>query len=211
MFKISILPEEIEKLPTGAFPGEIHIIEKTGLGYAKAIAYLMSQKIIGFDTETRPVFASNMPHHDVAQACLKKLLGYRGTGGDGVALAKWTGRVFNAMHDINLRVPGAWRAPLTELLDIIDAETALQGKGGIEHGAHVARIKIKAIAPCPCGVLWIPHEIFGEEHVDEVSAAHRAAWMSRLGILYHAGSKDANVVSGMIHCFNVIHNFCVFR
>ena len=66
MFKISILPEEIEKLPAGAFPGEIHIIEKTGLGYAKAIAYLMSQKIIGFDTETRPVFASNMPHHDVA-------------------------------------------------------------------------------------------------------------------------------------------------
>lgn len=66
MFKISILPEEIEKLPSGAFPGEIHIIDKPGLEYAKAIAYLMSQKVIGFDTETRPVFAANMPHHDVA-------------------------------------------------------------------------------------------------------------------------------------------------
>lgn len=66
MFKISILPEEIEKLPSGVFPGEIHIIEKPGLEYAKAIAYLMSQKVIGFDTETRPVFAANMPHHDVA-------------------------------------------------------------------------------------------------------------------------------------------------
>ncbi len=66
MFKISILPEEIEKLPSGAFPGEIHIIEKPGLEYAKAIAYLMFQKVIGFDTETRPVFAANMPHHDVA-------------------------------------------------------------------------------------------------------------------------------------------------
>ena len=66
MFKISILPEEIEKLPSGAFPGEIHIIEKPGLEYAKAIAYLMSQKVIGFDTETRPVFAAYMPHHDVA-------------------------------------------------------------------------------------------------------------------------------------------------
>lgn len=66
MFKISILPEEIEKLPSGAFPGEIHIIERPGLEYAKAIAYLMSQKVIGFDTETRPVFAANMPHHDVA-------------------------------------------------------------------------------------------------------------------------------------------------
>ncbi len=66
MFKISILPEEIEKLPAGAFPGEIHIIEKTGLEYARAIAYLMTQKVIGFDTETRPVFSPNMPHHHVA-------------------------------------------------------------------------------------------------------------------------------------------------
>ncbi len=66
MFKISILPEEIEKMPAGAFPGEIHIIEKTGLEYAKAIAYLMTQKIVGFDTETRPVFSANMPHHHVA-------------------------------------------------------------------------------------------------------------------------------------------------
>ncbi len=66
MFKISILPEEIEKLPAGSFPGEIHIIEKTGLEYAKAIAYLMTQKVIGFDTETRPVFSANMPHHHVA-------------------------------------------------------------------------------------------------------------------------------------------------
>lgn len=66
MFKISILPEEIEKLPMGAFPGEIHVIDKTGLEYARAIAYLMSQKVIGFDTETRPVFAADMPHHHVA-------------------------------------------------------------------------------------------------------------------------------------------------
>lgn len=66
MFKISIQPEEIEKLPLGAFPGEIHVIEKTGLEYARAIAYLSTQKVIGFDTETRPVFESGKSHHHVA-------------------------------------------------------------------------------------------------------------------------------------------------
>lgn len=66
MFKISVSAEEIEKLPLGAFPGEIHIIEKVGLEYAKAVAYLMSQKVIGFDTETRPVFAPGQPHNHVA-------------------------------------------------------------------------------------------------------------------------------------------------
>ena len=49
MFKISIQPEEIEKMPLGAFPGEIHVIDKVGLDYARAIAYLMGKKIIGFD------------------------------------------------------------------------------------------------------------------------------------------------------------------
>lgn len=66
MFKTSILPEEIEKLPMGAFPGEIKVIEKAGLEYAKAIAYLMTQKVIGFDTETRPCFTPGHSHNSVA-------------------------------------------------------------------------------------------------------------------------------------------------
>ena len=66
MFKISIQPEEIEKMPLGAFPGEIRVIDKVGLEYARAIAYLMNQKVIGFDTETRPVFTPGHPHHHVA-------------------------------------------------------------------------------------------------------------------------------------------------
>ncbi len=66
MYRISILPDEIEKLPPGSFPGKIHIIEKPGLEYARAIAYLMTQKVIGFDTETRPVFSPGQPHNHVA-------------------------------------------------------------------------------------------------------------------------------------------------
>ena len=66
MFKISILPEEIEKMPLGSFPGKIHVIDKTGIEFVKAVAYLRTQKIIGFDTETRPVFSPGQRHNHVA-------------------------------------------------------------------------------------------------------------------------------------------------
>ena len=66
MFKISIEPEIIETLPLGAFSGEIHVIDKVNLDYAAAIAYLMNQKVIGFDTETRPIFSSSQPQRHVA-------------------------------------------------------------------------------------------------------------------------------------------------
>lgn len=66
MFKISVTPEDIEKLPLGNFPGEIHVIDSPGWDYTKAISYLKRQKIIGFDTETRPVFEPHKPHCHVA-------------------------------------------------------------------------------------------------------------------------------------------------
>lgn len=66
MYKINILPEEIETLPLGTFLGDIHVITKPGLEYARAIAYLMTQKVIGFDTETRPVFTPGAHHTHVA-------------------------------------------------------------------------------------------------------------------------------------------------
>ena len=53
-------------MPLGAFPGEIKVIDSPGLEYAAAIAYLMSQKVIGFDTETKPVFSPGHPHNNVA-------------------------------------------------------------------------------------------------------------------------------------------------
>ena len=66
MFKISVLPEEIEKLPLGGFPGTIHVISKPGREFNRAISYLKKQKAIGFDTETRPVFEAHLPHRHVA-------------------------------------------------------------------------------------------------------------------------------------------------
>ena len=66
MFIESIKPEQIEKLEYDSFPGRIHVIDSVGAEFNRAIAYLRSQKIIGFDTETRPTFTPNQPRYGVA-------------------------------------------------------------------------------------------------------------------------------------------------
>lgn len=66
MYKIKVTPEEIEQMPLGSFPGRIEVIDKPGVAYARAILYLMRQKVIGFDTETRPVFAPGQHTNGVA-------------------------------------------------------------------------------------------------------------------------------------------------
>jgi ribonuclease D len=66
MYKISISPEEIEKYELAAFPGEIQVIDCEGEAFKKAVSFLRRQKVLGFDTETRPVFSPDQPHHPVA-------------------------------------------------------------------------------------------------------------------------------------------------
>lgn len=66
MFVKSITPQEIEKLEYASFPGKIHVIDSVGSEFNRAISYLRAQKIIGFDTETRPCFAQNQPRYGVA-------------------------------------------------------------------------------------------------------------------------------------------------
>ena len=65
-YKISISPEEIEKLQPSTFPGEIKVIDSLGIEFIKAVAYLRRQKVIGFDTESRPCFSANQPHYGVS-------------------------------------------------------------------------------------------------------------------------------------------------
>jgi len=55
-YKESITPEEIDKLELVSFPGKIHVISRPGFEYNRAISYLKSQKVLGFDTESKPVF-----------------------------------------------------------------------------------------------------------------------------------------------------------
>lgn len=56
MYCQKISPEEIEELEQTTFPGNITIVEYKGRAFAEAIKHLSSQRLIGFDTETKPVF-----------------------------------------------------------------------------------------------------------------------------------------------------------
>lgn len=57
MFQISISPEEIGALELASFPGEIVVVEAMDERFDAAIRYLKRQKVLGFDTETRPSFS----------------------------------------------------------------------------------------------------------------------------------------------------------
>ena len=66
MFKESITPQEIEKLEYASFAGKIFVIDGVGAEFNRAIAYLRSQKVIGFDTETRPTFTPGQQQYGVS-------------------------------------------------------------------------------------------------------------------------------------------------
>ena len=66
MYKISISPEEIDKLEPAGFPGKIKVIDGVGLDFLRAVNYLKKQDVLGFDTESRPCFSPGQPHYGVS-------------------------------------------------------------------------------------------------------------------------------------------------
>lgn len=65
-FAQSITVEEIEVLEPAGFSGSISVISEVGDGFNEAIEYLSSQKVIGFDTETKPCFVPKVPRNKMA-------------------------------------------------------------------------------------------------------------------------------------------------
>jgi len=55
MFQPTIDKEELKKLPLQAFPGTIHVVDSMA-GLQKYLPVLKKEKVLGFDTETRPTF-----------------------------------------------------------------------------------------------------------------------------------------------------------
>ncbi len=55
MFQPTIDKEELKKLPLQAFTGTIHVIDSMA-GLNKYLPVLKQEKVMGFDTETRPSF-----------------------------------------------------------------------------------------------------------------------------------------------------------
>ena len=68
LYKESISPEELEHLPLAAFGGKITVVDTLGPSFDNAIRYLKRQKVVGFDTETRPSF---VPHVHYGTALLQ--------------------------------------------------------------------------------------------------------------------------------------------
>ncbi|MCQ2148911.1 MAG: 3'-5' exonuclease domain-containing protein 2 [Bacteroidales bacterium] len=66
MYKISVTPEEIDKLPMTSFAGEIQVIDHFGPGFIRALEYLKKQKVVGFDTESRPCFSPDQKHYGIS-------------------------------------------------------------------------------------------------------------------------------------------------
>ena len=66
MYQISISPEEISALELAAFPGEIVVVDAEGEKFASAIRYLKRQRMLGFDTETRPTFSPDQHSNGTA-------------------------------------------------------------------------------------------------------------------------------------------------
>ena len=66
MFQTSISPEEIAALELASFPGEIVVVDAEDEVFAQAVRYLGRQKVLGFDTETRPTFSPDQPSSGTA-------------------------------------------------------------------------------------------------------------------------------------------------
>lgn len=69
MFQVSISPEKIAALELASFPGEIVVVDAEDEVFAQAVRYLKKQKVLGFDTETRPTFSPDQ--HSTGTALLQ--------------------------------------------------------------------------------------------------------------------------------------------
>ena len=61
-----IATEQIEQLPMAEFHGEITVVETEDHAYRQALKTLRAEKVIGFDTETKPCFVAKAPKNHMA-------------------------------------------------------------------------------------------------------------------------------------------------
>lgn len=66
VFASTIDSDVVSNLPLTLFEGKITVIDDFGPEYSRAIRFLKRHKVIGFDTETRPVFTPHAPQNNVA-------------------------------------------------------------------------------------------------------------------------------------------------
>lgn len=65
-YSSTVSSDAIASMPLTFFEGKIYVIDAPGEEYDKAVRYLRRRSVIGFDTETRPVFTPGAPQNGVA-------------------------------------------------------------------------------------------------------------------------------------------------
>lgn len=66
IFESKITSQEIETMELAVYNGNVSIISSENEDFNEAIKYLSLQKIIGFDTETKPCFIQKTPRNKMA-------------------------------------------------------------------------------------------------------------------------------------------------
>jgi len=66
VYSPTIDAQVIASLPLTLFEGKITVIDELGPEFMRAVRYLRRRRVIGFDTETRPVFTPHAPQNGVA-------------------------------------------------------------------------------------------------------------------------------------------------
>ena len=61
-----ITSAELEGMEFASFAGDIKVIDKVNEEFDQAMEYLFSQRILGFDTETKPCFVPKVPRNKMA-------------------------------------------------------------------------------------------------------------------------------------------------
>ena len=135
----------------------------------------------------------------VASLGIEELCSNGSTNGIGVTLSKRTAAVLDATFVAYLRMTWCGRAPLTQLLQLLECELLDERQFSIKHRTHVSRVEEEAVATFPSWVLGVELHVFAVEDVDEVSATHSSAWVSTLCFLHHCCCQDADVVGSTIH------------
>ena len=74
-----------------------------------------------------------------------------------MTLAERTTGVLNTTGNLTLRVPRGDRAPLAQVLQVIQLVLANEAELRVEHRGHVAGVEEETVAALPCGILRVVH------------------------------------------------------
>ena len=119
------------------------------------------------------------------EALGEEALGHRHADGVGDALPERAGRDLDARRVAALGVPGRARAPLAELLEVLEREVvAGQVQQRVLQHAGVAGAEHEAVAVGPLRVGRVGAQEALEDRVGQRRERHRRARVARVGLLH---------------------------